>query len=204
MKAYPLIPALALTVLAVSGCGKNISAAGVAEAVQSTEIQRKWTQTSCDQPGALKLIGASKRTSYTFAGNEITRSDAYYSDTTCGAGAVNVTYTGTFDKKDLAAQPDVNQLDVTLYKVFVVGQNAEGIKLLNAANFCGKKNWVENVEADLSANSRDAFCPLENLPQTYYTVYAVRNDYLFLGDAEAKPEDRSVKLNLEMPYGKAQ
>lgn len=193
--------------LITTACGESVSETmrGIGEAVKSLDLQRQWVQSSCTQSGVFRLIGASRRTTYSFLTNDLKKTDQYYSDANCTQPGAAVVYSGTFEKKELAALPDLYAINFSLNRAEVTARNAEGVNVLNDTNFCGKRDWVVNVPADMTNRTRDLFCPLKNLPENSYTVYAVRDGALFLGkgDVQSKVENRPTELDLEMPYGQS-
>jgi hypothetical protein len=204
MKKNLIVTVIAGSLISIigSGCDSLQNAAGNAQAgVSASELQHKWQQNQCASIGSLKLIGASVQTTYEFSGEQITKTDQIFSSANCTDPAVSIAYVGTFNKRDQVSD-GVFQIDIAYQNVTVTAQNDVGVKVLGDTKFCGDGTWTVNQGVNLTAQARDALCPLDALPETKYDIYSVQNDTLIFGqgDDNSTPDKRQTALDSSDPY----
>jgi hypothetical protein len=199
---------VAVCSLSAAGCGNSLKdaandAAGVFDG-RASELQYKFLDDTCREPLALKIIGASQRTSFEFSGLSMTRNEQYFSEEDCkGDVAIDVYYRGKYSQGD-EVQANVHPIDLSYDSVTVVPRNEAGVKVLNTFDFCGITDWTVDREDNVTTVSRDAKCPAEGTPKNVFDLYSMKDDVLVFGKGKdsdkATPQTRATELNLETTY----
>ena len=190
---------LASSVVSLAACGAKEAAKDIQASLENPDLIHTWENQHCSSS---KIAGASFRVQFKFLGNDVQKTEQFYSSADCAELAGEITYSGTFEKKG-EVQKDVNELNLKFDRVNVVAFNDIGKKILNTFGLCGKSDWEVNRKADLTTQSRDATCVLSALPYEVYDVYQVENDTLFFGNYDnTTAEKRPVSVDRTSAFRK--
>lgn len=203
--ALALITA-SISIVGLSACDKDVSDAinHPGEAVRNSELLHTFTQSACNTTAApMVVLAPTYKITYDFNTTGVTRTNTYFSDTNCATPITKVKYEGTYVKGD-PTTANVFQLNLHYSNVLVTGTSDAGITALKAfgLGFCGHKDWAINAAVDVSADSRDATCPLENLPEDLYDIYTVDGNALYFGTGADRTTaaNRSTEIDRSQPY----
>jgi hypothetical protein len=152
------------------------------------------------QPGLIRVLGGSERDTFTFSGNEVQKAVDIYPGPEGGTPVMTVIYKGTYSRgNDLGNE--TYQIDLSYKTVELVARNEDAVKVLNTLNFCGKSDFALGVNADLTANSPEGLCPLDDTPSVVYDIYKVEGDRVFFGKGDkTSAEKRPTELDRENPF----
>lgn len=189
MKISPFILTLAAG-LALGGCHKGHSKNplnAVKEAVADKRLQKSWQSECSQKPIAGTVTGAltfgegsvkSVRTILRFAGDNVTRTTTYYSNSDCSNEAAHFDEAGSFKIDESKKSNDGGKnIDIEFKNLMLTVVSEEGAKVANAASLCRKSDWSANSKAqDVTAASADLKCYALKVPRRLENIYRADND----------------------------
>jgi hypothetical protein len=152
------------------------------------------------EPGLIRVIGGYERDSLQFSGNDVIKTVDVYANQNGSPPAVTIFYRGTYERgNDLGGE--VFEINFHYTSVEMVARTEDAMKLLNGLTFCGKNDFVVGQAANLTDNSDDALCPLDDMPLHIYDIYKVEGDRVFFGKGDkTKPESRPREQDRNRPF----
>ncbi len=152
------------------------------------------------RPGLIRVIGGFERDSFEFKGNDVLKTVDVYASQDGGQPALTIFYKGTYDRgTDLGSE--VYEINFHFQTVEMIARTEDAMKLLNGLTFCGKNDFKVGEAANLTANSADPLCPLDDVPFNVFDVYKVEGDRVFFGKGDkTKAETRPHELDREHPF----
>jgi hypothetical protein len=181
------------------GHSKNPLKAGQ-EAAKDKDLQGSW-QTECDDKkmdgipggGVVQTLGEltgyakSSRMIYTFAGNNVTRTTAYYVQNNCSQEALSFVERGEIKiDEDKRTNDQGKQLDLDFRTLTVTVNDQSVVAPLNNITFCGNADWAaDKKERDVTRAAKDAKCYNSEVPRKIPTVYRIDAGNLYFGNIQA-------------------
>jgi hypothetical protein len=193
--------ALVGSLVAFAGCGNAKDAAdSIASGIANADLNHTWVRDHCSSS---KIIGKSYRVQFEYKGNEVKRTEQYFSSADCNELAGTVVYSGLYERKP-GATKELAQLDSHFTTVSITPLNEAGKNLLNSTSFCGDGTWELNQAKDMTACTTRALSPLTKLPQSSYDIVTIEGVNLYMGEGAKKedPAKRPSKLDREISYRK--
>lgn len=201
-KTYTVLTAAAIC-LGLTGCSDKAK-----DTVHNLKEAPALQGNFADVCSSSKLIGASERIELKFSASDYTRSQIFYSDKTCSTEIGRIDYKGQF----VAGAPNKDPtkggtLDLKVQTAQVKISNQDLANSLNAINYCGHTDYTSGKTVTLTGRQTQGLCPIENVPVTLYTVYAVQNNGLYLGSKDITTmtdnvNKRSAALDYDHSYQK--
>lgn len=189
----------------LAGCSKD-TAKSVQQRVEEPSLMKTW-EAKC---GSVELLDLSGRNFYEFTGAQFKEAYFAYADEDCKAGSLEVLYQGDLTLGD-KADNGVRKVDLAYKSVSVRPLNADGQKLLEAAEACGIKTWPLEKFQDVTALEKKGVCNLlGEVPSNDYNIVLLENDKLYLGASGVmekraqKESDRPDKVDREKEFQPSQ
>jgi len=152
------------------------------------------------EPGLIRVLGGHERDSLQFSGNDVIKSVDIYATQDGGQPVLTIFYKGTYERiNDIG--DSTFEINFHYDSVEVVARNEDALKLLNGLTFCGKNDFVLGQAANLTANSADPLCPLDDVPFHVYDIYKIEGERVFFGKGDkSKAETRPKELDRDRPF----
>lgn len=199
-----LISIFSLVMLAGCQQAKEV-AQDIKAHAENPEIMGKWAQEKCVNTDYFGSPIKATRKIYEFVGTKFTETEEFYSNPDCTEAAGNFTYHGHFKVGD-PVNGQIRELTLNYDEAVITPTNDTGREILNALNFCSKKDWAVNQSVNRSAQSQDTLCPLYSVPTVRNDVFLVENGKMFFGPgshkAKGKPDSRPNDIDRSSHYMK--
>ncbi|MEQ1876619.1 MAG: hypothetical protein ABL958_08230 [Bdellovibrionia bacterium] len=154
------------------------------------------------RPALINILGGYERDSLQFAGNDVTKTVDVYASQDGSQPIITIFYKGTYTRGNDIGN-DTWELDLNYTSVEVVARTDAAVKVLNTLSFCGKNDFATGVNANLSATSAEATCPLDDVPFSRYDIYKVEGDKVYFGTGDkTTKETRPKDLDRDHPFVK--
>jgi hypothetical protein len=123
-----------------------------------------------------------------FGANTFERELSFFANDRCEDAAFKVKYQGEYTVGSDDNYPEgLSPVDFSITTVTVTALNDGGAKLLDNTDFCGQEAWTKGEEIDLSNNSSDLGCMLDDLPRSGFDIFRVKENELQMGRTGVLP-----------------
>jgi len=192
-----------LLVVAFAGLAQGCSQDAAKQVIENPKlIQMGTIQQEHTQPGAIRAIGGDSRESFQFSGNNVKHTIDLFAAGENKTPIVTIFYSGTYERgEDLGN--DTYQINFSYDKAEMVARNATAVQFLNTMSFCGKNDFAVGKTVNMTADSSNELCPLEDMPSHVFDIYKVEGDRVFFGKGDKTSADKRPKdLDRDNPFVK--
>jgi hypothetical protein len=104
--------------------------------------------------------------------------------------------------KGLKSTDGATFIDITNAKLGVQAADDAGTLVANELKLCGREDWANHDEKDVTAVSADANCYRRPVPNTDANIYLIEGNTLYFGERGLldKKNERPEKIDRENKY----